>query len=113
VRDGLPGDARVAVLTSNYGEAGAVDHYRPELGPAYSGHNAYWDWGPPPADVDTVIAVGFAEPQLRAWFGEVTAAGRIDNGLGLDNDEQGAPIWVARRPLAAWPDLWPRLRRLG
>ena len=113
VRDGLPGDARVAVLTSNYGEAGAVDHYRPELGPAYSGHNAYWDWGPPPADVDTVIAVGFAEPQLRAWFGEVTPAGRIDNGLGLDNDEQGAPIWVARRPLAAWPDLWPRLRRLG
>jgi len=113
VRDGLPSDARVAVLTSNYGEAGAVDHYRPELGPAYSGHNAYWDWGPPPADVDTVIAVGFAEPQLRAWFGEVTPAGRIDNGLGLDNDEQGAPIWVARRPLAAWPDLWPRLRRLG
>ena len=60
-----------------------------------------------------MIAVGFAEPQLRAWFGEVTPAGRIDNGLGLDNDEQGAPIWVARRPLAAWPDLWPRLRRLG
>jgi Dolichyl-phosphate-mannose-protein mannosyltransferase len=113
VRSTLPPDARVAVLTSNYGEAGAVDHFRPELRPAYSGHNAYWSWGPPPDDVDTVIAVGFAEPRLRAWFGEVVPAARIDNGFGLDNDEQGAPVWVARQRLAPWSDLWPQLRRLG
>ena len=113
VRSGLPADARVAVLTSNYGEAGAVDRFLPELGPAYSGHNAYWSWGPPPDDADTLIAVGFAEPQLRAWFGEVVPAARIDNGVGLQNDEQGAPVWVVRQPRASWPELWPQLRRLG
>jgi len=41
VRAGLP-DQRVAVLTQNYGEAGAVDHYLPALGPAHSGQNSYW-----------------------------------------------------------------------
>ena len=113
VRAGLPADARVAVLTRNYGEAGAVDHFLPALRPAYSGHNSYWSWGPPPAEVDTVIAVGFAEAELRDWFAEVTPAARVDNGVGLDNDEQGAPVWVARHPVAPWPELWPRLRRVG
>ncbi len=47
VRAGLP-DTHVAVLTQNYGEAGAVDHFLPALGPAHSGQNSYWFWGPPP-----------------------------------------------------------------
>jgi hypothetical protein len=35
------------VLTSNYGEAGAVNRYggADGLPAAYSGHNAYWYWG--------------------------------------------------------------------
>jgi len=38
------------LFTSNYGEAGALDRYGPALGlpPAYSAHNAFVDWGPPP-----------------------------------------------------------------
>ena len=52
MRAGLP-DARVAVLGRNYGEAGAVDRYLPALRPAHSGHNAYWDLGPPPAASST------------------------------------------------------------
>ena len=47
VRAGLP-DTHVAVLTQNYGEAGAVDHFLPALGPAHSGQNSYWFWGHPP-----------------------------------------------------------------
>ncbi len=112
VRAGLP-DVRVAVLGRNYGEAGAVDRYLPALRPAYSGHNAYWDLGPPPDDATAVIAVGFAPEQLRAWFGRVEQAARIDNGVGLDNDEQGVPVWVARDPRAPWATLWPQLRRLA
>ena len=63
VRAGLP-DARVAVLTRNYGEAGAVDRYLPALRPAYSGHNAYWDLGPPPDEATAVIVVGYPAEQL-------------------------------------------------
>ena len=101
------------MLARNYGEAGAIDHFRPDLGPAHSGHNAYWDWGPPPDDASTVIVIGYSEQELRAWFGDVQPVARIDNGLGVDNDEQGRPVWLARQRLLGWRELWPRLRRLG
>ncbi len=113
VRAGLPGGEPVAVLTENYGQAGSVDRFAPALGPAYSGHNAYWSWGPPPDDVDTVVVVGLPEDRLRRWFGRVELAARVDNGGDLDNEEQGAPIWVVGDRLAPWPEIWPFLRRLG
>jgi hypothetical protein len=113
VRAGLPAGEPVAVLTGNYGEAGAVDRYLPELAPAHSGHNSYWTWGPPPEEVTTVIAVGIAEEELRRWFGRVDAAARVDNGVGLSNEEQGRTVWVARDRRLPWAQLWPELRRLG
>ncbi len=112
VRARIP-DERVAVVTENYGEAGAVDRYLPALRPAYSGHNSYWDLGPPPDDATTVIVVGYREEQLRTAFGRVERAARIDNGVGLDNDEQGTPVWVVRDRLVPWTQLWPRLRHLS
>lgn len=117
VHRGLPEieRAHAVLLTRNYGEAGALDRYGPRLGlpPAYSGHNSYWSWGPPPETGGPVIAVGLAEERLRQFFGEVELAGRIDNGLALENDEQGAPIWICRRQLLGWAQIWPQLRRLG
>ncbi len=113
--DELPPDRRqgTVVLAGNYGEAGAVERFRPDLAPVYSGHNAYWDWGPPPADTSTVIAVGYDETDLRTWFGEVRRVATFDNAVGLDNDEQGTPIWLCREPRQSWTDLWPEMRRLG
>ncbi|OZM79721.1 glycosyltransferase family 39 protein [Pseudonocardia sp. MH-G8] len=113
VRERVPAGERVAVLAGNYGEAGAVDRFLPALAPAYSGHNAYWDWGPPPDDATTLIVVGMREEQLRRWFGQVRLSARIDNGVGLDNDEQGSPVWLVRERLLPWSQLWPRLRSLG
>lgn len=112
VRATIP-DERVVVLTRNYGEAGAVDHYLPQLRPAYSGHNSYWTWGPPPDDATAVIVIGHPEEVVRSLFGSVELAARIDNGVGLDNEEQDRPVWVARDRLAPWAQLWPQLRRLG
>ncbi|MGY1703803.1 glycosyltransferase family 39 protein [Geodermatophilus sp. SYSU D00697] len=112
-RDRLPAGEPVAVLTRNYGEAGAVDRYAPRLGPAHSGHNAYWDWGPPPETVTSVVAVGFPEDELARWFARVEPAGRVDNGVGLDNDEQGVPIRLATDRRVSWSQIWPQLRRLG
>ncbi len=113
VRADLPAGERVAVLTANYGQAGAVDRFAPALGPAYSGHNAYGTWGPPPEDAATLIVVGYPEERLTAWFGRVDLAARVDNGVGLDNDEQGTPIWVATDRQAPWSEIWPELHRLG
>jgi hypothetical protein len=113
VRRGLPAGERVVVLAENYGEAGAVDRFAPDLRPAYSGHNSYWTWGPPPENATTAVAIGFPREQLERWFGRVELAARVDNGVDLDNDEQGAPIWVATQRRAPWSQLWPQLRRLG
>jgi 4-amino-4-deoxy-L-arabinose transferase-like glycosyltransferase len=113
----LPADERATavVLTRNYGEAGALDLFRDhtDLPPAYSGHNSYADWGPPPGSAGPVVAVGFEEPVLRQWFGRVDLAARLDNGIGLDNLEQGRPVWVCADRLAPWSAIWPRLRRIG
>jgi hypothetical protein len=109
----LPADEPVAVLTGNYGEAGAIDRYAPELGPAYSGHNSYWSWGPPADDVTTVVAVGFRESDLRRWFGRVEEAAHIDNGVDLDNEEQGRTVWLAGERRVPWAEIWPQLRRYG
>jgi 4-amino-4-deoxy-L-arabinose transferase-like glycosyltransferase len=113
VRAELPAGADVAVLAGNYGEAGAVDRFAPSLGPAHSGHNSYWTWGPPAEDVDTVIAIGLPEEELRRWFGRVEEAARIDNGVDLDNEEQGGTVRVASDRQAPWSEIWPQLRRLG
>jgi hypothetical protein len=109
----VPAAERVAVLTGNYGEAGAVDRFLPALAPAHSGHNSYWTWGPPPDEAGTLIVIGAEEAQLRRWFGEVELAARIDNGLGLDNDEQGEPVWLVRDRREPWSQIWPQLRHIG
>lgn len=107
-RDGV----RPVVLTENYGEAGAMLRFKPGL-KVYSGQNSFWTWGPPPEGSDTVVAVGFRGQALRQWFADVRAEGTIDNGVGLDNDEQGNTVWVCTSPRKAWSALWPDIRRIG
>lgn len=106
---------RAVILTGNYGEAGAVDRYGPRLGlPAvYSGHNAYAEWGPPPPDSAPVLAVGIDQQQLRELFASVQAVARIDNGVQVDNEEQGRTVWLCRGQRSSWSDNWRALRRLG
>ena len=107
--------SRAVVVTQNYGEAGAVDRYGPDLGlpQAYSGHNAYFDWGPPADTGGPVVLVGFDEAFLRTAFGEVTRAATVDNGLGVENEEQGTPVWIGRDLRGSWAEIWPTFRRLG
>jgi Dolichyl-phosphate-mannose-protein mannosyltransferase len=102
----------VALLARNYGQAGALDRYGPTLGlpDAHSGHMAYWYWGPPPETADTVVIVGFSDDELSEVCGDLRLAHRIDNGLGVDNDEQGTPIWVCQDRRAPWAALWERFR---
>lgn len=116
VSAGLPVAERdhAIVFTRNYGQAGAIDRYGEGLGlpPAYSGHNSYAEWGPPTETATTVIVIGYDRAQLQQWFGTVEAAARVDNGMGIDNDEQGSPVWVCRERLETWMQLWPQMRHL-
>jgi hypothetical protein len=101
------------VLTGNYGEAGAVLRYAPDIPRVYSGHNALWEYGPPPADTTAALAIGYPVSDLRTWFDDVRPVARINNGLDLDNDEQGRRLWLCTGLTASWAQLWPDMRNLG
>jgi len=116
VRDALPPaerDAAVAV-TGNYGEAGALARYGGIWGrrASFSGHNSFWWWGPPAGSGGVVIVVGYEQARdlLEQRFRSVTLAGRLDNGHGVDNEEQGQPVWVCRGLRGTWAEVWPAWR---
>ncbi len=112
----LPSDeqANTAVLTMNYGEAAAIEHFRTVPAtqmPVVSKHNNYWFWGPGPRDPQTLIIVGIRHPErFQAFFGQIEKAAIIDNVLGIDNDERGAGIYVCRQPRVSLRDTWPGTR---
>jgi hypothetical protein len=103
---------RTAIVTGNYGEAGAIDRYGPGLAlpQAYSGANNFWLWGPPPAGDDAVIAVNVDPALLRREFAQVRLVATFWNGLGVSDDEQGAQIFVAAGPRSSWAQAWPAFR---
>ena len=107
--------ATAVVYASNYGEAGAIARYGRVHGipRAYSGHNAFWRFGRPPDGARPIVVVGYRRPEtLRGDFRGCVLSARIDNGVGLDNEEQGAPIWTCATTTEPWSRLWPRLRAL-
>lgn len=114
----LPPEQRVSaiVLTANYGEGGALARARRrggDLPPVFSGHNGFAWWGPPPDAAGPVIVLGrFPDADLARWFDGCRTAGTVDNGIGLDNEEQGAPIRVCGPPRETWRTLWPSVRHL-
>lgn len=102
------------VLTSNYGEAGAVDRFGPSLGlpDAYSVHNAFWYWGPPPGSAPA-LAVGFDASQIENFCPGAILTGHLNNHLQVNDDEQDAPLWTCPRPSRPWASLWRSIRFLG
>jgi Dolichyl-phosphate-mannose-protein mannosyltransferase len=104
--------ARTTILTGNYGEAGAVNRYGPGLGlpAAYSGANNFWLWGPPPAGDSSAIAVNVDPGLLRREFAHVRMIATFWNGLGVDDDEQGVPVYLASGLKSSWARAWPAFR---
>ncbi|MEU4600428.1 glycosyltransferase family 39 protein [Nocardia sp. NPDC023988] len=104
-----------SILTANYGGAGAIEHFGHEYGlpTPYSGHNAYWWWGPPPDSITVVLTVGIDRERLAGLCASIEPRGVLDNGLGIDNDEQGEPLFLCRNPIRPWSQVWPELRTLG
>jgi hypothetical protein len=103
------------ILTGNYGEAGAIDRFGPALGlpSAYSGHNAFWDWGPPSDRSAPVITVGIGHPERQGQLRGCRTVTRIRNRLGVDNAEQGRAVFLCRGPRGSWAQEWPAFERLG
>lgn len=112
----LPAEERAhaVILTNNYGEAGALELLGTGLPPVYSGHNGFWEWGPPPADRTVVVHVGdWASADWSPFFLGCRSVGHLDNGLGIQNQEQGQAVSVCSGLHAPWTAIWPGLRHLS
>ena len=103
----------MAVLASNYGEAGALDRFtrHPDVA-VVSGHNALWDVGGPPAATRTVVVVGIEAETLTEVFDRCGTVAELRSGVPVDNEEEGRPIAVCTGPRQDWAQLWPTLRHL-
>jgi hypothetical protein len=107
--------AVTTILTSNYGEAGAIDRYGRSAGlpQVYSGANSFWFWGPPPAKDRSAIAVNMDPSFLRREFSYVRKIATFTNGLGVSDDEQGATIYLATGLKSAWAQAWPAFQNFS
>ena len=106
--------AHAMILTNDYSEASPLILLGTDLPPVYSGHNAYWSWGPPPADRTVVVHVGDWRPaDWSASFIGCHDVARIDDGLGIENGEQGKAVSVCTGLRAPWTALWPTLRTIS
>ena len=119
IRDSLPAEdrAHLGILTSNYGEAGAVNLYGPQYGlpSAISGVNSFWEkgYGNPPPQV--VIVLGLSREFVEKNFAACQLAAHSWNRFQVQNEEtvQHPDIFVCRGLLQSWPDFWKNFRHFG
>jgi Dolichyl-phosphate-mannose-protein mannosyltransferase len=112
----LPADERAhaVILTNDYSEASPLILLGTGLPPIFSGHNSYWSWGPPPDDRTVVVHVGDWRPaDWSQFFVGCRDVAHIDNGLGIQNGEQGTAVSVCSGLRAPWTMLWPGLRTIS
>lgn len=119
VRDSLPPEDRthLAILVSNYGEAGALHLYGPQYGlpEVISGINSYWanGYGDPPPQV--LIVLGHSEGYTERNFVSCRFEGPVTNPYGVKNEEtEDYPgIFVCRGLKRSWPEFWQDERHFG
>jgi hypothetical protein len=104
--------ASACVLTSNYGEAGALQLLAApgRLPPVISGHNTYYLWGPGTCTGQVLILVGYSPSDVqgvRSLYAHVALAA-TEHCPDCVIYEQAVPIYVlsgATSPI--FPQRWP------
>jgi len=100
-----------AIFAYSYAEAGAIDvlGHPQGLPSAYSGHNGFSEWGRPPAQDTHALLLGYnGTTDAAPYFQHCQTLATINNGVGLNNNQQGLPVLLCR-PTAPWATIWPHL----
>jgi len=105
---------RAVILTSSFGEAGAVNVLGRKRGlPASIGrHNQYWQWGPGDASGEVTIVVHDSEETLNRWFTTCERKASIDCIYCMETMQREA-VYVCREPRRPLPELWPEMKNFG
>jgi len=98
--------ARTAILTGNYGEAGAIDMFGPKYGlpTALSGHQNHYFWGTMGFNGDNLITIQYGPRYLGEICNSVEKVGEHYHPWGMA--EENHAIYFCRglkKPLA---DIW-------
>ncbi len=106
--------ARTIVVTQTYQQAAALELLQPANGvslPAvYSGHNAFWFWGPPPESAtDAIVIADLSPADLATVYARCDLADTVQTPAGVDNGLTGTPIYRCTGLREPWSVLWPRL----
>lgn len=109
----LPPDdrERVGILTTSFGEGGAINFFGPKIGlpHAIGTHNNYWLWGPGAYTGDVMLAVASSDSELLEFFEEVTLASPIHCTYCMP--ELGAKsVYICRRARHPLSEVWPKLK---
>ncbi|HLF69648.1 MAG TPA: glycosyltransferase family 39 protein [Actinomycetota bacterium] len=106
VRHALPEAERdvAIVLASDRGQAAAIERFA-KGSPVFSGHNNFWEWGPPPGVIGVTVAVGFRHPnnQLQPYLGDCSLTDVFRS------KHRDTPIYLCRGS-GDWRRIWPRFR---
>jgi 4-amino-4-deoxy-L-arabinose transferase-like glycosyltransferase len=110
----VPFGENAVLLAQDYGEAGALAHWKDadHLPDVYSGHNELDTWLPPDS-ATAAVAVGINPDLLAPAFARCAAVGAVELGADVGNQAQHAPIVVCTGRQWSWQQLWPRLVHLG
>jgi len=102
------------IVSSNYGEAGALELYGPQLGlPAvYGTHNSYHSWGPPPDSVRTYIGVFINADDVKEMFDSITEAA-VFQCKDCTKPQQTIPVYILRGPRFSIKKEWPKFKIYG
>ena len=110
--------ARTAIVSGNYGEAGALELYGPSQGlppgPPHqvTGSNSLWarGYGAPPPEM--VLLVGFDRDYAMRFFGMCSPKGTVTNPWGVENEEttDHTSLYLCRKVLRPWAEFWPEMQ---
>ena len=105
---------KAAILTRNYGQAGAIQYFGPSYGlpRPISGHNNYYLWGPQQYTGEVVITVGIPMEKLQPLFQHIELAATIRNDYAIP-EENNLPIYICRDPKMTLQKAWPSLKFYG
>lgn len=87
--------ARTGIFTGNYGEAGAINLFGPRYGlpRAYSRHQNYWYWGPPPVPYTNLIVLEWSREDVQD---NCTSWQAFDHYSRFGMAEENTPIYLCR-----------------
>jgi len=102
---------KVIIFGQNYGEAGAVNYYKGELGlpQAISSHNSYWMWGyPKDFTGEIMIVIGSNKHDNSRFFNSVELAASHFSKYGMPFEN--VDIFICRGLKIPPVELWKKIK---